>query len=359
MKFKQFLFGQKDIFGLDIGSTHVKSVQLVYENDRYKILSAGLEKIEGKSDDPRDRIANLMSTIRRCAKSMNAKTKYAVCGICGSNVAVRPFRLPALEDEEIENAVIFEAEQVCPFDKGKFIVDYDILYNSNYDEPLEDSDPEEGIMGVLVAATMDIIGSRNQLVRGSSLSCVTLDADGLALLNCFSGCEHLDAGSTIGIIDVGSMITNLAIRGDKGLPFVRDISHAGDEIINNLATIGNISSEEVVEILHNDNVTSHNHAIIDDLEQASSRLIDDISETLRFSSAREGHAVDKLLVCGGFAHSHGFVELLNNNLRPDVVLWNPLSNMQYAGTVRSELVDLVEKHGPSLALSTGLAMRSI
>lgn len=357
MGYKQFLFGQKDIFGLDIGSTHIKGVQLICEHGTFKILSAGREKISD-SKDPREKILSLIRSISRCVKSMHTKTKYAVCGVCGPNVAVRPFRLPALGDDEIENAVMFEADQVCPFDKGQFIVDYDVLYNSNHVDPPADSNPVEGITGVLVAATMDIIGSRNQLVRGSSLSCVVLDADGLALLNCLSKCNPPEPGKTVGIIDVGSTITNIAIHGDNGLPFVRDISHASSEIIDNISAIRDIPSEEVVEILSNDTKTNDT-TIRDNLEQASTRLIADIAETLRFSAARDGHAVDRLLVCGGFAQAHGFVELLNNTLRPEVVLWNPLSNLQYADSVSRKAMDIVEKYGPSLVLASGLGMREI
>lgn len=357
MGFKQLLFGRKDVFGLDIGSTHIKSVQLIREDDKYKILSAGREKITIKGKDTRSKIAGLTSAISRCIKSMNIKTKYAICGVSGPQVAVRPFRLPALEDEEIEAAVTFEADQVCPFDKGQFIVDYDVLYNSNYDDPPADSDPIEGVMGVLVAATIDIIGSRNQLVRGSSFNCVLLDADGLALLNCLSECDQVEAGQTVGIIDVGSTITNLAIRGNNDLPFVRDISHAGAEIINNVAAARNISSDEVIDILYNNQ--SYNDDIRGHLAQASGKLIEDISETLRFSVAREGHAVDKLLICGGFAQAKGFVELLDKNLQPAVSLWNPLTKLQYSNSARGNTKDIIEKYGPSLALASGLGMRKI
>ncbi len=67
--------------------------------------------------------------------------------------------------------------------------------------------------------------------------------------------------------------------------------------------------------------------------------------------------VDKILVCGGFAKAKGLIELLNAQLPPQVTLWNPLSNMEHDSNARG--IEIIDEHGPSLAVAAGLAMRTI
>jgi Tfp pilus assembly PilM family ATPase len=53
----------------------------------------------------------------------------------------------------------------------------------------------------------------------------------------------------------------------------------------------------------------------------------------------------------------GFVELLNNKLSAEVVLWNPFDAIDCdAGQGCREVL---EKDGPAMAVAAGLAMRSI
>jgi len=367
LNFKRLLYGSKDVFGLDVGSSYVKAVQLRQDEQGYSVVTAGWTQIAQDVADDRAKIGNVVKAIRKCIKSAQIKTKYAVCGISGPNVALRRFRFPAVGAEEIETAVLFEAQQACPFEQGQFIVDYQLFENNTAGDLREPSNSRESgaIRGVLAAATMDIIGHKSQVVKAASLNCVLIDVDGLALLNCFLECEKRERGEPvatrqrgepIGVICVGGKITNFGILGGDGVPFVRDIGHAADEIVADIANKQNVSSPVVRDIL--DGSSDKNISEFEgSMEKACAGLTGDILQTLRYYSAQEGQTVRRIYVCGDFARAKGFVELLNSQLPAEAVVWNPFDRMHFDGSRSS--AKMLKEHGCRLALAAGLAMRTI
>jgi Tfp pilus assembly PilM family ATPase len=93
------------------------------------------------------------------------------------------------------------------------------------------------------------------------------------------------------------------------------------------------------------------------LEQASQELIHDINGTLRYYTTRENSsAVEKVYVCGGFGLAKEFVDILDQHLYSEAVLWNPFDRIPY--NVNPDCEQFLKKNGPAMAVATGLAMRS-
>jgi len=212
-----------------------------------------------------------------------------------------------------------------------------------------------------VAATNKLINSKIELAKQASLDCVLMDVDGLALLNCLSGCEKGNDGQTTAILNVGNSYTTLAImrhgRGARALPFIRDVAYAGNDIIEAIATENDMSTETVKEIVLGDSTTGQPE-LENSLEKACKKLIVDVNETLRYYTAQpESSFVEKIFVCGGFAVVKGLVELLDKQLPAKVVLWNPFEKIGCVAEQSCE--EILQADGPAMAIAAGLAMRSI
>jgi len=143
----------------------------------------------------------------------------------------------------------------------------------------------------------------------------------------------------------------------NGWPFIRDMAYAGDDIVAQIAAQKGQTMEVIKSILSGD-AAPDEPDIRDGLEKACLRLITDVGETLRYYVAQsKSPTVDKLLVCGGFALTRGFVELLNSRLGTRAVLWNPFETVRCAEDRQCQ--EILAKTGPALAVAAGLAMRSI
>lgn len=360
MGLKRLFTSQKEVIGLDIGTGWVKVVQLRKDRAGYIVTSLAQTEINPDAEDERGRTNNIIKAIGEAVKLAQIKTKYAVCGICGEEVAARNFKFPPLNKHEIVNAVLYEAEQVCPFDSGKFIVDHQVLESSVTDlKQLSDSKEQGGsTQGLLVAATPEVIGQKRQFIKASGLRCVLMDVDGLALLNCFLGIHKLESGETIAILDVGKQFSNLAIISDKRLPFIRDIHHAGDEIIQYISKEKKLSVNEVHISLSVPNENSKGSVDVTGcLEHGCTTLITEVTETLRYYAIQEGQAVSSIYVCGRFAMAKGLVNCLDAQLPPVAKLWNPFETMRCE--ISPQSVKTAKNSGAVFALAAGLAMRTI
>ena len=338
------------ILGLDIGSSAVKIVALEKDDAGYSVTAVGMREIAASEDDYIQHRINTVKAIRECFEQAKIKTKMAVCGVSGPEVAVRDFEFAPLSAEDIEAAVLLEASQVCPFNAADSAVGYHLIPNG-----------DDKTRGVLVAAMNTLITSKVQLAKEAHLKCVLMDVDGLALLNCFNGLdnghEKSGANRTVAILNVGGTHTTLAIMDNDGWPFIRDMTYAGNDIVSQIAVGNDTSTETVRGILSGDSMADE-AGLSDSLEKACHKLIADVGETLRYYTAQSASSnVEKLFVCGGFALAGGFVELLNRRLGVESVLWNPFDKI--CRNANREYEDIYAKAGPAMAVAAGLAMRSI
>jgi len=343
-------FGKDTVLGLDIGSSAVKMVVLGKSKAGYSVAGASIARIAVDDKSNGDRRKRSVEAIRQCFARMGVKTKCAVCGVSGQDVAVRDFEFAPMPDAEIAAAVSLEASQVCPFNVTDMAVDYQVI-----------PDGDARTKGVLVAATNAVVTGKTQLARQAGLKCVLTDVDGLALLNCHDGLaegnETSATNRSVAILNVGASHTTLAIMDHNGWPFIRDMNHGGDDVITQIAALNDTSIETVTGALF-DGVAAVEWSLRDSLEKACRKLIADVAGTLRYYAAQaKSTDVDRLLVCGGFALAEGFVELLNRRLGTEVVLWNPFDSPRTKTGRRCEAI--CAEAGPALAVAAGLAMRSM
>jgi len=348
-------FTKRELLGLDIGSSAVKVVRLRKNGAGYTVTAAGIAEIapatasceiDGEIEDNNHRRIIIIKAIRECLASTERKTKLAVCGLSGPEVAVRDFEFPLLSTSEIDGAVSFEASQVCPFNAAESAVDYHLIPNG-----------DDKTRGILAAATNALIRSKEKLAKESALKCVLMDVEGLALLNCFKGLADESDKLTTAILNVGSSGTTVAIMGGNGRPFIRDMTFAGDDIIRQIADDKYMSTEDVKGILSGDS-TAPQAELHDSFEKACLKLIVNVSETLRYYATQEQSTpVEKIFVCGGFALTKGFVEFLSSRLGAEALLWNPFEKIPCDAS--QQLGDICGKRGPALAVAAGLAMRTV
>ena len=347
------MFGvpQYDVLGLDIGSSSVRMVQLAKNNGSFSVVAAAITDIE-LAGDASAKETNTVEAVQRCLASSKTGTQLAVCSVSGPEVAVRHFKFPPLQPEELEGAIRLEASQVCPFNVDDAVVEYQLTQNGAADNTAT---------GVLVAATNEVIRRKTRIVEKASLNCVLMDVDGLALLNCFaeSRKNNSQAVNTAAILDVGASCTTLAVMDDNNLPFVRTVPYAGNDIVNQLAQENNVSPEVVKRDIYGSiNPTVPADKLQSGLEKACEKLVNNVAETLRYHSAQaKSSPVEQILVCGGFGMVKGFVDILNKQLPIRAILWNPFDAM--GCSVGRQCLDVIQTKGPVMAVAAGLAMRSI
>src|SRR5262250_3665834 len=109
------LFGgkSKQLVGLDIGSSSIKSVELKASKAGYELVSFGMESLAPDTvvdgaimDAPQG--ANAIS---RIFDNENVKTKNVATSVSGHSVIVKRVTLPLMSEEELYDRIPSEASQ--------------------------------------------------------------------------------------------------------------------------------------------------------------------------------------------------------------------------------------------------------
>lgn len=351
-KWKRMLgFSQDDVLGLDIGSSSVRMVQLAKNDDGFSVVAACVSDIKRNDGDVAVKEEDVVEAVRRCVSLAQKHGRWAVCSVSGPEVAVRPFKFPPLQSEELDGAVRLEASQVCPFNVDDGVVDYQIVPSS---------EANNAVTGVLVAAPNEVIRRKVRITGKAALDCVLMDVDGLALLNCLIESKSIGTNiSASAVLDIGTSCATLAVISETGLPFVRTVPYAGSDIITQIALENNVRPEVVrneIDGCASPTIPAQN--LQASMEKACVKLVNDIVETLRYYSTQERLSpVEQLLVCGTFGMVKGFVDILNEQLPIKAVLWNPFDTMKCS--VDRQCLDVIQSKGPAMAVAAGLAMRSV
>lgn len=360
------------LFGLDIGTASVKIVRLDGNaSDGFKPASVAIQPIQysDNQNDQQQQRLNIVRAIKDCSQKANLKTDYAVCGVGGDAVAVRNFQFPVMPPEEVQNAVLFEAEQVCPFDIKQSMVDYQLLsvISENQDSTEQALDKYEG---VLVAASTNILTEKTSLLSDASLHCTLIDAESLALINCFENCNINIGSDAVALLDIGHTFTNVIIFHETAPPFVRDINRGAKDVIEQVCRKTELNQQQVMKrcckkwVDQSEQNQQQNQADIDAasfkkaFDDACENIVVDVNESLRFYSAQHGQKITRIYACGGFSLVEDMIDILKKRVAVEVNLWNPLKILLENGKKNVD-INLIENSGPAFALAAGLAMRSV
>lgn len=338
--------------GLDIGSSSIKMVRGTWHNQRFTATGAALFEIGSSQTDDLPKSDEAILAIRHCLQKAQLKTPYAVCAHGGPEVLTRYFRFPPIPDEALEQAIGLEAQQMSPFDAEQSIVDYQTL-------DIPGSQAADGRQGVLVVALRDAVEQKVEWVKAAGGKVMLMDVEGLAAMNCLCQCLPESLRGAVALIHIGNRFTTVTILGENGIPFIRDLTYAGKNILTALRQQTGSADQEIHTALFGQKgFAGVSPALLAALKNAATRNIADINDTLRYYLTQNpGSELTQIYLSGGWALSRPFVELLRQALSAKVEVFNPFQTLAIQAPPAQET--LMKQAGPALTVAAGLAMRTL
>jgi type IV pilus assembly protein PilM len=343
------LFGGKNrqLVGLDIGSSSIKTVELKSTKAGYELVSYGMEPlaqdtvVDGAIMDA-PQVANAISKI---FDAQRIKTKDVATSVSGHSVIVKRVPLPLMTEEELYDRIPSEASQHIPFD----IADVNLSY-----QLLESMDSQMDVL--LVAVKKDKILNHTNVLAQAGKTPRVVDIDAFGLQNCFEVNYEPDAGQTVALLNVGASVMNI-VRG--GVPlFTRDVSVGGNQYTDALQKELDLSFEDAERLKKGEALPS----VTDDQKQQILRSVSDIltleiQKTFDFFRATaSGENIQRIVVAGGTARVPGLVDLLREEFAMPVEELNPFRKVLINPSKHSD--DQIREMAPRLAIAVGLALRS-
>ncbi|MFQ5828728.1 MAG: type IV pilus assembly protein PilM [Candidatus Methylomirabilia bacterium] len=344
------LFGkQKQSFGLDIGSSAVKAVQLVesgggFRLDAFARVPLAPETISGgvMKDPP-----TVVTAIREAVATAGVMTKNAVISVSGRDLWIKklpPF--PAgLSSKVLADAIALEAEHHIPFPMDEVYRDWQFLRSDT-----------TGTEVMLVAVKRSRVNEYVAVVEEAGLTPVVVDVDSFAIENQYELNNPESGDEAVALVDIGAAVmkTNV-VRGGASL-FARDIPFGGLNYAQAIAQRLGIPLATAEAAKQGQDVGVSWDNLVPALEAVSRELSLEIQRTFDyFASTTESERIGRLVLSGGCAKLPGLDQFLASSWGIPVELARPFDNIQVdpARFPSDELATL----GPELAVAVGLGTR--
>jgi type IV pilus assembly protein PilM len=337
-------FGRKrtESFGLDIGSSAVKAIQLKEAGAGYELHGLGIVPLppdtiaDGTIKDP----PTVIAAIRQAVADAGITATDAVIGICGRELIIKKIEIPEVPANELAGAIQLEAEHHIPFAADEVFLDHHVVGRRGNVMDL-----------ILVAVKKAKVVEYAGVVEDAGLVPVVVDVDGFAVENQYElNVPERDAES-VALIDIGATVmkTNV-MRGGTSI-FARDIPFGGNRYTEAIASACSLSFEqaEAAKLGNGGDPATIATAV----ESVSRELALEVQRTFDyFASTAESHRIAKIVLSGGCAQLPGLTEYLTSTWGVPVETAQPFTRID-----PGRYADDVAAAAPSLAVAVGLALR--
>jgi type IV pilus assembly protein PilM len=342
---------KKEIVGIDIGSSSVKLVLLKENKGAYQLQDVGILPLPSDAivDNSLMDTTSIVEVIKTLMRSLGVKAKEATCSISGNSVIIRKITLPAMTSEELEDQILWEAEQYIPFDINDVHVDFEILSSDLADT---------GKMTVLlVASKKDIINEYVSVFNEAGIRLVVVDVDSFAIQNAFELNYDDEYENVVALINIGASIMNMNIvKGGVSL-FTRDVQIGGNLYTEEIQRQFSLSGEEAEKI----KLTGEYHdqsKLQDIIGRVNETLSLEIMRSLDFyNSSADDQKITKVFLSGGCAKVALLQEAVSQRLGLPVDTLNPFLKLKY--NEKDFDPEYLQEIGPFVVVAMGLAMRRL
>ncbi|MBF0542316.1 MAG: type IV pilus assembly protein PilM [Nitrospirae bacterium] len=351
-------FKPKTLFGLDIGSSYIKAVQLKklkkagYELEIFDILPIQPGLVDDGAVINKDKLAD---SIKALIKKANIKSSYVAVSISGhSSVIIKIISMPEMNEDEMAKSIRFEAEQYVPFGIDDVNLDFQILGKRKDDSQVD---------VLLVAVKKDLLEDYYKVLEMSEITPAVIDVTAFALANMYEfNYGHVKAEGeeekVAAIFDVGAGNINMTVIKKNNPAFTRDSAIGARIITESLEKNFQIDYDTAEGILKDGTLPAGMSAdeVSPIIMNASEQVMTDIIGSLDYYMSSYNDHIDKVLVCGGGALLGQFAEILAERTGLEVLMTDPFKNITIPNSFDKEFI---KKMGPIGAAAMGLALREI
>lgn len=358
--------------GLDIGGDFIRAAWVKPSGAGPTLATYGSVPtppgavVEGEIVDP---ICASMA-IRDLWKQAGFKIKDAAIGVSNQKVVVRLVDLPFMQRDELARAIRFQAQDYIPIPIEEAILDFQIL--GDYVTPAD----EHMMEVLLVAAQREMISTAVAAVEGAGLRPVQVDVTAFALVRALLGTQASwfsdevdDASEGLSIVDIGSGLTTIVIV-ERGIPrFTRVSALAGNQFTQAVANVLNISFPDAEDLKNRaglprmdgsvdvspEEETGAFRAARDALEREANKFVAEVRRSLDYYLAQttQVRSIRRVYLTGPGAGMQNLAEFLSGGLQTEVVLGDPLAQVEMGSGVGPEVLAERMGCGPAIGLALG------
>jgi type IV pilus assembly protein PilM len=343
------LSGVSDFFGLEMGTTALRAVQLkgagpVKALDKYgQIETPGIVSLsDGKVD--KDKV---IEQLKQLLRQTGISTKNVAVNLPSQRVFTTVIDMDRMSPADLSKHIKYQAESFIPTPLAESKIDWAIIGDSP-------KDPKK-IEVLLSSVSNDFVEARLAMLEALGLNVIAFEPDGLALIRAI---VPSDSTTPQMVLDIGNTATDLVITMNGAPRLTRAIPNGSSNIVRTAMQTLNVEEKQAEQYVFKFGLSKDKldgqvyNAIIGSIDI----LMAEIEKSIKFFQGRYVDVkMDKIIVTGGASVMPELPLYIANKFGINVEIGNSWRNVSFPPGQQNELLG-VSNH---FAVAAGLAERSV
>lgn len=341
------LSGQSNFFGLDLGATGVRAVELRGGTTK-AVLHYGQVPLEGTlgvSDAKTDQV-KVAKIVADLVRSLGITTKNVAVNLPSNRVFTTVIDMDKMANDELSKTIRYQADSYIPTPLAESKIDWAVL---------GDSPKDAKKVEVLLSSVPNIyIENRLEMLESVGLNVVAFEPDNIALMRSLVAPDNNQPQM---VLDIGSAATDLVVTVGQVPHLSRSIQVGYQAMIQSAARYLGIDQNQANQFVFKFGLGKDKldgkvyNAILGTVET----LVAEIDKSIKFFEGRYiNHKLERIIVTGGASSLPEFPLYLANHFKLNVEIGDAWRNVSYPASLQNELAAL-SNH---FAVAVGLAERN-
>ena len=357
MIWNPFQIRSKSFLGVDIGTSSIKIVEMSRWGRRRRLENYGEIQAQSLYEKPFRTFekstltvasADVVRAIKAILREAKIKTNKAYFAIPDFSTFFTSFTLPSMTEEELPQAVSYEARQHIPLPLQEVTLDWQIIKSNQ-----RAAQKSASIEILLVAVPNEIIQQYQQIAEDSQLELLSLEAEVFGLTRALI--SEREKKETVVLVDMGARSTTINII-DKG---VLKISHSfdtsGNDLTNVIAKGLNLDYREAEKAKKKDGLLPSESKVRESILPLIDLILNEIKKIIPSFYRTEQKEIQRIILAGCTALLPGIGDYFHKSLGKPTEIANPFTDIYYPPI----LEDTFKKIGPSYAIAIGIALHGL
>jgi len=341
------LSGVSEFFGLDIGTTAIRLVELRGSGQVKALVKYAFLPVDSKialSDSKADH-QKLVQALQELLNQAHITTRNVAVGIPSNRVFSTVVDIDRLSPDEISKTIQYQADSLIPTPLAESKFDWAVLGDSPKDKTK--------VEVLLTSVTNDFVETRLDMLESIGLNVIAFEPDSMALSRAI-----IPANTAVPqmVLDVGHKSTDLVVSMSGAPRLVRTIPTGTEAIIKSASQNLNIDDNQAKQFVFKFGLSQDKlegqiyHAIIGTVDI----LMTEIDKSIKFFQTRYNDSrIDRIVVTGGASALPEFPLYIANKFGLNVEIGNAWRNVSFPASRQNELLS-VSNH---FCVAAGLAER--
>lgn len=341
------LSGVSSFFGLDIGTTGIRLVELRGTGPARSLVKYAYVPVDAKlsQSDSKADMHKLAQVLSNLISEAHLSTKNVAVGLPSSRVFTTVTDFDRVPDNELGKAIMYQADSLIPTPPAESKIDWAVIGDSPKDKTK--------IEILLSSVPNSFIEQRLDVVESVGLNVIAFEPDNLALTRSL---VPPGANAAQLVVDMGHLTTDLVVVMGGVPRLTRSIPTGAEAVVRSAMQNLNIDEKQAQQFVYKFGVSKDKlegqvyQAVVGTVDL----LVGEIDKSVKFFQARYNNApIERMIVTGSIATMPEFPLYLANKFGVNVEIGNAWRNVAFGNDRQNELLAVSNQ----FAVAVGLAER--